>query len=226
MRAVVFLLPIALGLGLVFALLFLHAVKHGQFDDLDDPPRRMLQDEELPRSPGSRAVPAPPAGLLGAREAGESEANMIRKQSLQAALLAAAGLLGMAAALHAQRPTPRPPEVTDSAVSRGREVFHGAGAVEAARELGVAMATVHILGGPAMLAAAARASGPALAQGVWLHGPDTYQAILARVVHGVPRSYSIRGVPMPMRGWNTLSDEATRAVAAYVWCISHPPRRP
>jgi cbb3-type cytochrome oxidase maturation protein len=44
MRAVVFLLPIALGLGLVFAVLFLYAAKRGQFDDLDDPPTRMLKD--------------------------------------------------------------------------------------------------------------------------------------------------------------------------------------
>jgi cbb3-type cytochrome oxidase maturation protein len=45
MRAIIFLLPIAIGLGAVFAGLFLHAVKRGQFDDLDDPPRRILQDD-------------------------------------------------------------------------------------------------------------------------------------------------------------------------------------
>lgn len=46
MNAVIFLLPIALVLGGVFALLFLRAVKKGQFDDLDDPPRRMLQEKD------------------------------------------------------------------------------------------------------------------------------------------------------------------------------------
>jgi cbb3-type cytochrome oxidase maturation protein len=45
-NAVIFLLPIALVLGGVFALLFLRAVKKGQFDDLDDPPRRMLQEKD------------------------------------------------------------------------------------------------------------------------------------------------------------------------------------
>ena len=44
MDAIFFLLPIAVGLGGVFALLFLAAVKSGQFDDLDDPPQRILRD--------------------------------------------------------------------------------------------------------------------------------------------------------------------------------------
>jgi cbb3-type cytochrome oxidase maturation protein len=44
MNAIVFLLPIALLLGAVFALLFILAVKDGQFDDLDDPPERILHD--------------------------------------------------------------------------------------------------------------------------------------------------------------------------------------
>ena len=44
MDAVAFLLPIALLLGAVFAVLFLVAVVRGQFDDLDDPPERILHD--------------------------------------------------------------------------------------------------------------------------------------------------------------------------------------
>ncbi len=44
MEALIFLLPIALLLGGLFAVLFLLAVARGQFDDLDDPPQRMLQD--------------------------------------------------------------------------------------------------------------------------------------------------------------------------------------
>ncbi|HEX9054034.1 MAG TPA: cbb3-type cytochrome oxidase assembly protein CcoS [Gemmatimonadales bacterium] len=44
MRAVLFLLPVALVLGGVFAGLFLYAVRQGQFDDLDDPPERILRD--------------------------------------------------------------------------------------------------------------------------------------------------------------------------------------
>jgi cbb3-type cytochrome oxidase maturation protein len=44
MNAVLFLLPLAILLGAVFAVLFIVAVKDGQFDDLDDPPERMLHD--------------------------------------------------------------------------------------------------------------------------------------------------------------------------------------
>lgn len=45
MNAILFLLPIAVALGAVFAFLFLRAARSGQFDDLDDPPRRMLDDD-------------------------------------------------------------------------------------------------------------------------------------------------------------------------------------
>jgi len=44
MNAVLFLLPLAILLGAVFAVLFIVAVRKGQFDDLDDPPERMLHD--------------------------------------------------------------------------------------------------------------------------------------------------------------------------------------
>ena len=46
MNVVIFLLPIALVLGGIFAALFLRAAKKGQFDDLDDPPKRMLQERD------------------------------------------------------------------------------------------------------------------------------------------------------------------------------------
>ena len=44
MNALLYLLPIAVLLGAVFAILFVMAVRSGQFDDLDDPPERMLHD--------------------------------------------------------------------------------------------------------------------------------------------------------------------------------------
>jgi cbb3-type cytochrome oxidase maturation protein len=45
MNSLVFLIPIAVALAAVFLFLFLRAVKDGQFDDLDDPPRRILKDD-------------------------------------------------------------------------------------------------------------------------------------------------------------------------------------
>jgi len=43
-NALIFLVPIAVLLGAVFAVLFVLAVRSGQFDDLDDPPERILHD--------------------------------------------------------------------------------------------------------------------------------------------------------------------------------------
>jgi cbb3-type cytochrome oxidase maturation protein len=43
-NALLYLVPIAVALGAVFAILFVMAVRSGQFDDLDDPPERILHD--------------------------------------------------------------------------------------------------------------------------------------------------------------------------------------
>lgn len=107
-------------------------------------------------------------------------------------------------------PRQRPVQVSDSAVARGREVFYGSGNCVAC----------HGNEGTGT------DSGAPLAQGVWLHGDDSYEAILSRVVHGIPKSVSTRGTEMPMRGWSTLSDQQVRDVAAYVWWISHGWMRP
>ena len=45
MNAILFLLPVALVLGGIFAGLFLYAARSGQFEDLDDPPERILHDD-------------------------------------------------------------------------------------------------------------------------------------------------------------------------------------
>jgi cbb3-type cytochrome oxidase maturation protein len=42
------LVPVAVLMGGAFAVLFVLAVRQGQFDDLEDPPQRMLQEEEVP----------------------------------------------------------------------------------------------------------------------------------------------------------------------------------
>ena len=45
MNALFFLIPAALAIGGTFLLLYFKAVQDGQFDDLDDPPQRMLEDD-------------------------------------------------------------------------------------------------------------------------------------------------------------------------------------
>lgn len=45
MIAIVFLMPIAVGLAALFVVLFIGAAKNGQFEDLDDPATRILFDD-------------------------------------------------------------------------------------------------------------------------------------------------------------------------------------
>ena len=45
MTGMLILLPAVLLVGGIFAGLFIHAVRRGEFDDLDDPPQRMLRDD-------------------------------------------------------------------------------------------------------------------------------------------------------------------------------------
>lgn len=44
MNLILLLLPLAITLGAAFAVLFVLAARSGQFDDLDDPPERILHD--------------------------------------------------------------------------------------------------------------------------------------------------------------------------------------
>ncbi len=46
MNILVYLIPIALTLGLVGLVAFFWAMKSGQFEDLDGAPHRMLRDDE------------------------------------------------------------------------------------------------------------------------------------------------------------------------------------
>lgn len=129
-------------------------------------------------------------------------------RSIALILVATVALAGGIAAQDpgASPPPPvRPRQVNDSVVALGREIFHGVGGCSACHgDAGVGTD-----------------SGPAIAQGVWMHGPDSYEGILARVVHGIPKDLSSRNTAMPMRGWQTLTDDQVHDVAAYVWTISH-----
>ncbi len=45
MDILLILIPMAIAMGAIFAVLFVRAARSGQFNDLDDPPIRMLQDD-------------------------------------------------------------------------------------------------------------------------------------------------------------------------------------
>jgi mono/diheme cytochrome c family protein len=121
------------------------------------------------------------------------------------ALLAAAG--DLAAQGHASQ---RPPGVTDSAIAWGQNLFHGS----------AGCSTCHGDGGRGT------ERGPNITGAIWLHGPGTYESLIEQVKHGVPTSRSYTGEGMPPGGKVPMSEKAVRAVAAYVWSISHPPQPP
>ena len=54
MEVLIYLVPMAIGLGLLGLLAFIWAITSGQFDDLDGAAWRAIMDEEAPR-PGSDA---------------------------------------------------------------------------------------------------------------------------------------------------------------------------
>ncbi|RME73827.1 MAG: hypothetical protein D6776_06360 [Planctomycetota bacterium] len=56
----------------------------------------------------------------------------------------------------------------------------------------------------------------------WLHGDGSYEAILATVKKGVPAAeLKAAQAPMPPMGGANLDDQHLKAVAAYVYAISH-----
>jgi mono/diheme cytochrome c family protein len=68
--------------------------------------------------------------------------------------------------------------------------------------------------------------GPPLTGALWLHGPGTYEWLVDQIRRGIPAHQTLSGLAMPMRGWSMMNDDDVRAVAAYVWSITHPPRVP
>lgn len=110
--------------------------------------------------------------------------------------------------LVAQATPDRPPGVTDSAIAWGKALYHGSAncaACHGAQGVGTD-------------------EGPALTGGLWLHGPGTYEWLVRQIEAGIPAHNTMTGKPMPMRGWVPMNDQDVRAVAAYVWSITHPPR--
>lgn len=127
----------------------------------------------------------------------------------QPVLLPFAFLLLAAATAAAQvSPRPRPEGVTDSSIAWGEQLFHGS-------------ANCALCHG---VAARGTEDGPALTGALWLHGPGTYEWLVEQIKLGISAHQTWTGLPMPMRGWSNMPDEDVRAVAAYVWAITHPPR--
>ena len=96
------------------------------------------------------------------------------------------------------------PGVTPELIAQGDKVFHGPGNCYACHGTN-----------------AQGSVGPNLTDAEWIHSKGTLEDIATQVTSGVPKEKSKSGIPMPPKGGGTLSDEDIRAVAAYVYSLSH-----
>jgi len=71
MNVLVYMVPIALGLGLTGLFAFLWALRSGQYSDVEGAALRVLSDDDIESEPRSR-LPSPPVGEGGSRIADKS----------------------------------------------------------------------------------------------------------------------------------------------------------
>jgi mono/diheme cytochrome c family protein len=99
---------------------------------------------------------------------------------------------------------PAPAGITPELIAQGDKVFHGPGNCYACHGTN-----------------AQGAVGPNLTDAEWLHSKGSFEEIVAQVTSGVPKEESKSGIPMPAKGGSSISDDDVKAVAAYVYSLSH-----
>lgn len=119
---------------------------------------------------------------------------------IAAALLVA--LVGTVAEVAAQLPD----GVTAEMVQQGEEIFEGPGICAACH-------------GPDATGLIA----PDLTDDEWLHGDGSFEFLVDVITKGVAAGDSKGATPgmMPPKGGSSITEEQVRAVAAYVWTLSH-----
>ncbi len=115
-------------------------------------------------------------------------------------------LVGLPVTASAQSGDSLPPGVTPAMIAQGKTLFGGPGICTACHGAD---------------AKGVKGLGPDLTDPEWLHADGSYAAIVALIQKGVPANASKSGVLMPPRGGGQLTDEQVKAVAAYVWSLSH-----
>jgi cbb3-type cytochrome c oxidase subunit III len=118
-------------------------------------------------------------------------------------LVAALALLG-AGPVIAQEKAAAPAGVTPAAIAQGDSLFHKDGLCYACHGSN-AEGTV----------------GPNLTDTEWLHGDGSYDFIVATVTSGIPAEKAKKGIAMPPKGGSSITDAQVKAVAAYVYSLSH-----
>jgi mono/diheme cytochrome c family protein len=144
--------------------------------------------------------------------------STLQEYAMKLQVLLAGTLLGIAPPAAAQdtpekaSPPTNPPSaespaaagVTPELIAQGDKVFHGPGNCYACHG-----------------ANAQSAVGPNLTDAEWIHSKGSFEEIVAQVTEGIAKEKSKSGIPMPPKGGGTISDEDAKAVAAYVYSLSH-----
>jgi mono/diheme cytochrome c family protein len=105
-----------------------------------------------------------------------------------------------------QEQTDLPEGVTQEMVAQGRQIFGAAGLCYACHgQEGKGMPNL----------------GADLTDDEWIHIDGSYESIVQNIMTGVTAGQSSTGTPMPPKGGSGITDEQVRAVAAYVWTLSH-----
>jgi mono/diheme cytochrome c family protein len=124
------------------------------------------------------------------------------KWILRAAL--ALGALSLVTSKPASAQAALPQGVTQAMVDKGNEIYHKQGLCYAC----------HGQDAKGLV-------GPNLTDDVWLHSKGSFDEIVKQIAVGVTKEQSKSGVPMPAKGGASISDEDVKAVAAYVYILSH-----
>ena len=117
-------------------------------------------------------------------------------------LLLAFAVLSVASPAAAQAPAPA--GVTPAAIALGDSLFHSAGNCYACHGVN-----------------AQGAVGPNLTDAEWIHSDGSYDAIVKQITTGVTAEESKSKIPMPPKGGSSITDDQVKAVAAYVYSLSH-----
>jgi mono/diheme cytochrome c family protein len=114
-------------------------------------------------------------------------------------------LLALAAVLGARPAVAQAPAaVTPAAIALGDSLFHSKGNCYACHG-----------------ATAQGAVGPNLTDAEWIHSDGSYDAIVKQITTGVTAEESKSKIPMPPKGGSQITDDEVKAVAAYVYSLSH-----
>ena len=108
------------------------------------------------------------------------------------------------AAAQSAAPSAAPAAASPELITKGDSIFHKTGLCYACHGSN-----------------AQGAVGPNLTDAEWIHGDGSVEMIVATVTAGIPKEKAKGGIPMPAKGGSSISDEDVKAVAAYVYSLSH-----